>query len=93
MASARLSPFVAAVWALACGCQFTRAPTGIDSEMASCIPPGAVVVAGVHLDQLRATPIYQSLQPQSLTGFQSLRDTSELMVAYDTRKVIFFGRG
>ena len=71
------------------GCGRPAKPPTIDAELASCVPTGTLVVAGINLDQIRATPLYQTL----LAEFQSLRDTSYLIVAYNGREATFLGRG
>jgi len=61
--------------------------------LASCLPSDTVAFAGLDLDQIRTSALYQSLLPQILAGIESLRDCSYLLVAYNGRDVLFVGRG
>ena len=83
---------VLALAVLACSCR-SKAPPVIDTALASCVPADTVLVAGLNLDQIRATPLYRSVLPEVLNGIQSLRDTSYLMIAYNAHDLLFLGRG
>jgi hypothetical protein len=96
MVDARLAGLLVAamtVTVLGTSCRSIKPPPVIDPELASCVPAGTVVLAGVNLEQLRATALYQSLLPGILAGIQSVRDTSYLLIAYDAHDLLFVGRG
>src|SRR5580700_8874978 len=82
---------VLALVALASSCR-SKVPV-VDTSLASCVPADTVVLAGLNLDQIRATPLYRALLPEVLDGIQSLRDTSILMIAYNAHDLLFLGSG
>jgi hypothetical protein len=77
----------------AISCRSTATPHVIDSTLASYIPADAVVLAGFDLEKLRTTPLYQSLPPDVLAVAQSLRDASQLIVAYNAHDMLILARG
>jgi hypothetical protein len=78
--------------ALATSCRSISPPV-IDPALASCIPAGTIVLAGINLDQVRNTPLYQSLPPDVLAAAGSLRDAAYLLVASNGRDLLFLARG
>jgi hypothetical protein len=89
---ARPAALLVAVVALATSCRSISPPV-IDPALASCVPAGTVVLAGINLDQVRATTLYQSLPPDVLAAVASLRDASYLLVASNSRDLLFLARG
>ncbi len=85
MARFRLAVFAVALLA---GCGPKSSVTD-DSELASCIPSDTVVLAGVQLDQIRSTPAFAPLLGQ----LPAIADTSNLIIAYNGRSVLFLGKG
>lgn len=81
----RLPILLAACAAISCH----RAPPAIDHELASCIPPGTVVLAGVDLDRLRPTPLFATIAP----AVSSLREASNLLIASSGQDLLFLARG
>ena len=77
--------------------------TAIDSTLAALIPPDSTMLAGIRMDAVRATPLYQKLiAGRSLpqlddfardTGFDPRRDVRELLVASDGKDLIVTARG
>ena len=93
-----------ALMAALAGCK--SAGTGgnsIDSTLATLVPGDATMIAGVHMDAVRATPMYRKLVAgRSLpqlddfareTGFDPRRDVRELVVASDGKDVLVAARG
>ncbi len=79
--------------AIAASCRATKSSLAIDPGMASCVPADTVVLAGVDLDKILATPLYQSQLSGILSAFPSLRDTAYLLAAYNAHDLLFIGRG
>ena len=71
--------------------------TSIDATLAALIPPDATILAGVHMDAVRATPLFQNLVAgRSFTqldefarqnGFDPRRDVREMLIAADGKEV------
>jgi hypothetical protein len=85
-------------------CNSTRTGrTSIDSTLAALAPSNATMFAGVHMDALRTTPLFQKLVanrsvPQlddfaRETGFDPRRDVRELLVASDGKDTLIAARG
>ena len=79
--------------ALAGSCRSTKVPPVIDPALASYIPAGTVVLVGINLDEVRATPLYRSLPPNALAAVQPFRDASYLLIASNARDLLLFARG
>ena len=77
--------------------------TSIDSTLAGLIPPDTAMLAGVRMDAVRATPLFQKLiAGRSVpllddfardTGFDPRSDVRELLVASDGKDTIVTARG
>ena len=77
--------------------------TSIDSTLAALVPSEATMLAGVRMDAVRATPVYQKLVagrsfPQlddfaRETGFDPRRDVRELLMASDGKDTLITARG
>ncbi len=77
--------------------------TSIDSTLAAWVPSDAIMLAGVHMDALRTTPLFQKLiAGRSLpqlddfareTGFDPRRDVRELLLASDGKDTLIAARG
>ena len=74
--------FLAALLALGVSCR-SGPPPAIDPALAASVPPGATILAGVHLDRVRASPLYRQL-PAAASGFlDSLGQARSVLVASD----------
>ena len=75
------SPFRAAALALALiapwsACRTLGPHAAVDPDIASCIPPDTLALAGVNLEQFRASALYQKLPPGASAFLAPLRDVS-----------------
>jgi hypothetical protein len=85
-----------------CGGSATRRGP-IDPALAAFIPPDAVALAGVRMDRVRKTPIYQKLALEKRlprfenfrteSGFDPSRDIHELLLAADGQNVLAIAHG
>jgi hypothetical protein len=76
------------------GSLITRGP--IEPDLAVFIPPDTVALAGVHMDQIRATPIYRKLaEERRLPRFDQFRseDIRNLLLASDGNNVLAIAHG
>jgi hypothetical protein len=64
-----------------------------DFDMEICVPPDALAVAGLHLDQIRASNSYRNLPPGWLALLEPLRDANYLMLAYNGKDALAIARG
>jgi hypothetical protein len=79
---------VLAAIALAISCGTRHAPGGMDSYL----PSNAQALAGVHLDQVRASPLYAKL-PAVGTMLQPLREATYVLVAVSGKYLVEIARG
>lgn len=84
----RLAAAAFALASILSACRSKTTPAAIDPALSSCIPAGAVVIAGLDLDRLRATP----LAPK-LAAIEPLRQASYLLVTSDGKNVVWIARG
>jgi len=85
-----------------CGGSLTRHGP-IDPALAVFVSPDTVALAGVRIDQLRATPIYRKLaerdrlphfdQFRTESGFDPSQDIQEMLLASDGKHVLAIARG
>ena len=68
-------------------------PPAIDPAMSWCVPADTVVLAGIDLDQLRSSSLYQSLPPAALAAIEGLRNASSLLIASNGKTLLFVARG
>jgi len=93
--SSQIAPAAAAfvlIW-VTTGCHRTTPAAAIDPAMASCIPPGAMILAGVDLVQLRASRLYRNLSPGTAAFTGSLHDVSYAVLAWSGSDLIAIARG
>src|SRR5690348_3445607 len=92
MASGGSVAALISLFAVLAGCR--AAPQGaIDSELASCVPSNARVLAGVHIDQVRANPTLQKLFADSLSLLAPARNASVVLVTYTGSDLLWAARG
>jgi hypothetical protein len=77
----------------AASCRHAGPPGAIDSQMASCIPAGATILAGFDLASVRASPLYAGLSATARAIIEPFHDASELLLASDGHDVLAIARG
>jgi hypothetical protein len=86
---------VAASFAGGCGPSSLSGPA--DDRLAAFIPADTVVLAGVRLDELKKTSLYQEvlrlLGSVEREGFDPRRDIQELLIASDGNNTVAMARG
>lgn len=88
-------PWIAALALAAAGssCRPSGPPPAIPVEMADCVPPGALLLAGAKLDSLRASPLYERL-PASARGFlEPLHDASAVLGVFNGTDLLLIAHG
>lgn len=61
--------------------------------MAACIPSDTVVLAGVHLDAVRASPLFRQFGSGIAALLEPVRDASNVLLAYSGRDLLLVARG
>jgi hypothetical protein len=74
-------------------CRSLAPRPAVPDALAICTPPDTLALAGVNLDQLRASPLYRMLPPGAAAFLQPLRDASYLLLAYNGKDVLAVTRG
>jgi len=74
-----------------------------DTSLGKFVPGDSIALAGVRMDQVRTSPIYQKLRAQkrfselddlkARTGFDPTRDVNELLVASNGKNAVTIARG
>jgi hypothetical protein len=92
---AHFAGFAALVALAAAGisCRSIDAPAGVGRDMASSIPADTLVVAGLNLDELRASPLYPKLPPGARALAEPLRDAGYLLLASNGKDIVAIARG
>jgi len=88
---ARFAPLLALA-ALGVSCH-SGPPPAIDPAAASAIPPGALILAGVDLGRLRASPLQQQMPPAAMAFLEPLRDADSLLAASQGSDYLVVARG
>jgi len=75
----------------------------VDSTLAAFMPPDATVLAGVRMDQVRTTPLYQKMSARTHferldefareTGFDPRKDVRDLLIGSNGRDTVVAARG
>ena len=92
LASAASAFALAPVLAVWIACRATT-PGPLDRELASCIPPGTRVLAGIQLDRVRSSPVYQKVPGTALALLEPVRNASSLLLASDGKDLLWAARG
>lgn len=61
--------------------------------MAACIPSDTVALAGVHLDAVRASPLFRQFGSGVATLLEPVRDASYVLLAYNGKDLLLIARG
>lgn len=92
LASATSAFALAPVLSLWIACRAT-APGPLDRELASCIPPGTRVLAGIQLDRIRTSRVFQNVPGSALALLEPVRNASSLLLAFDGKDLLWAARG
>jgi hypothetical protein len=86
--------FTAVLALAALGVSCRSAPhSAIDPRVAAWVPPGAVALAGVDLDRLRASPLYRQLPPAAVAFLEPLREANSWLFASNGSDYLAFSSG
>jgi hypothetical protein len=89
---ARSAAFVALA-AAAISCRSTNAPAGVGRDMALSIPADTLILAGLNLDEIRASALYPKLPPAVRAFAEPLRDAGYLLLASNGKDLLSIARG
>jgi hypothetical protein len=79
--------------AAAISCRPINAPAGVDRDMAASIPADTLILGGVNLDELRASPLYPKLPPAARALAEPLRNARYLLLASTGKDIVAIARG
>ena len=79
--------------AAAISCRPINAPAGVDRDMAASIPADTLILGGVNLDELRASPLYPKLPPAARALAEPLGDARYLLAASNGKDIVAIARG
>lgn len=92
MASKQIVLSVVSLCCLA-GCHSSPKTQTVDTDAMSCIPTGTLVLAGLDLDRLRATPLYSKLPAAAIAIAGSIHSASSAMLAYNGKELLVIAQG
>jgi hypothetical protein len=78
---------------LLASCRTAVSPPVIDPAMASCVPEGSIVLAGLDLEQLRALPLYPKLPKAALALMEPFGEARSLLAASSGKDLVVVARG
>jgi hypothetical protein len=81
-----------AMVALAVSCRLGGPPPAVDPALANCLPSDTLVVAGVNLRLVRASPLYGRLGPAA-AFLEPFREADYALFAYNGKDVLAVTRG
>ena len=82
-----------ALAAAAIACRSLNAPAGVSRDMASSIPADTLLLAGLNLDELRASPLYPKVPPAVRALAEPLRDARYLLLASHGKDLLSIASG
>jgi len=68
-------------------------PPAIDLAVAACVPPGAVILGGVNLGRVRASPLFRQLPSAAIALLEPLREADSVLVASNGVDYLAIERG
>ncbi len=92
LASAASAFALAPVLAMWIACR-AAVPGPLDRELASCIPPGTRLLAGIQLDRVRSSPVFQKVPGAALALLEPVRNASSLLLASDGKDLLWAAHG
>ena len=87
------SAALVALAAAAVSCGSVNAPAGVGRDMAAYIPADTLLLAGLNLDEVRASPLYPKLPPAARALAEPLRDAGYLLLASNGKDIAAIARG
>jgi hypothetical protein len=87
------SAALVALAAAAVSCGSVSAPAGVGRDMATYIPADTLLLAGLNLDEVRASPLYPKVPPAVRALAEPLRDAGYLLLASNGRDIAAIARG
>jgi hypothetical protein len=90
-----IRPRLAAPIALAilAACRTPAPPAAIDPALSARVPAATVVLAGVDLDRLRASPLYAKLPPAALAFLEPFGHARHVLIASTGVELLTIARG
>jgi hypothetical protein len=82
-----------ALAAVVISCRSITAPPAVDRAMASSIPADTLLLVGLNLDEIRASPLYPKLPPGVLALADPLRDAGYVLFAFNGKELLSIARG
>src|ERR1035438_8909463 len=79
--------------ALLAACRTSAPPAGIDPALSALVPVATVVLAGVDLDRLRASPLHARLSPTALAFLAPFAHTHRALIASTGLELLTIARG
>jgi hypothetical protein len=87
------SAALVALAAAAVSCGSVNAPAGVGRDMATYIPADTLLLAGLNLDEVRASPLYPKVPPAVRALAEPLRDAGYLLLASNGKGIAAIARG
>jgi hypothetical protein len=84
---------VLALAVIASSCRAPAPSAAIDPSLASRVPSSTIALAGVNLDQLRASPLYPKLPPAAAAFLEPFRGAHTLLIASTGAELLTIARG
>jgi hypothetical protein len=84
---------VAPALAVLCACGTVGPPPVIDAALSARVPPATVALAGINLDQLRASPLYTKSSAAMRQFLTPLADAHEVLIASTGTQLLAIARG
>ncbi len=74
-------------------CRTAVTPPAIDPAMAARVPAGTIALAGLNLDQLRASPLYAQLPRAMVALVEPFRGARSLLAAFSGKDLLVIASG
>ena len=84
----RAATAAAALIALWASCRTAGPRQAVDAALTACVQPDTLALAGVNLEQVRASALYQKLPPGAAAFLEPLRNASYLLLAYNGKEAV-----
>ncbi|MEO8373180.1 MAG: hypothetical protein ABI806_28600 [Candidatus Solibacter sp.] len=84
---------LAPVLAILCACGKVGPPPVIDAGLSARVPPATLALAGINLDQLRASPLFAKSPPAMQAFLTPFADAHEVLIASTGTQLLAIARG